>query len=101
MEAQEFVWSDAWLLLSLIYARTPSTRERVQQVGDFINHAFFTDEELEGGIARLIAAGYATEVEALLAPTSLLLDWYQPVGPATRRSVSADLKRVERFLGIR
>lgn len=34
-----FEWSDAWVLLSLIYAQAPAAREHLRLVGDSINHA--------------------------------------------------------------
>jgi hypothetical protein len=61
-----FLWSDAWLLLSLIYAREPADRDHLRAVGDFINHAIFTDEELDSGLARLLQAGHATEHDGRL-----------------------------------
>lgn len=96
-----FVWSDAWVLLSLIYARVPSTRPHLRSVGDHINHAVFTEEELEGGIQRLQAAGYATEENDLIQPTQSVLTWYDNAGSAKRRYVRSDMKRVEMFLGLR
>jgi hypothetical protein len=48
-----FEWSDAWLLLSLSYSGEPADREHLRSIGDFINHAIFNDEQLDGGLARL------------------------------------------------
>ena len=59
----QFLSSDAWLLLSLIYAREPAVRDHLRAVGDYINHAIFTNEELEGGLVRLERAGYAIAIE--------------------------------------
>ncbi len=52
-----FVWSDVWVLLALLYAAKPAPRERIRGAGDYINHAVMTDEEFDGGLARLLAAG--------------------------------------------
>jgi hypothetical protein len=62
------VWSDAWLLLSLIYGREPLDRQRIRDIGDYINHAIFTDEEVRGGLRRLLEgkgghSGFARKVE--------------------------------------
>src|SRR4051812_24295870 len=51
--------SDAWLLLSLIYARDFVKRDFLYQIGDHINHAIFTDEELNDGMKPLKGGGYA------------------------------------------
>lgn len=56
-----FVWSDAWVLLSVIYAQKPADRERITATGDYLNHAIMTQDELEGGLRRLSAAGYVSE----------------------------------------
>jgi hypothetical protein len=34
-----FVWSDAWVLLALLYAAKPAPRERIRGAGDYINHS--------------------------------------------------------------
>src|SRR5262249_12990301 len=57
MSASGFLWSDAWVLLALLYAQKPAPRERIRAAGDYINHAVMTDAELDGGLARLAAAG--------------------------------------------
>jgi hypothetical protein len=68
-------------------------------VGDYINHAIFTDEELEGGLGRLKSAGYVIEENDQFQPTQSVLDWYEQAGPK-RRYVHKDLERVKKFLGI-
>jgi hypothetical protein len=52
-----FVWSDAWVLLALVYAAKPAPREGIRAAGDYINHAVMSDEELDGGLNKLLAAG--------------------------------------------
>ncbi|HKO41952.1 MAG TPA: hypothetical protein VJU84_01575 [Pyrinomonadaceae bacterium] len=44
-------WSDAWLLLAIIYAGRDgdATLLRILAAGDFIEHAIFTPDELESG----------------------------------------------------
>jgi len=96
-----FASSDAWLLLSLIYAREPSDRDHLKAVGDYINHAIFNDEELEGGLARLLQAGYAVAKEDRFAPSPPVLAWYTSLTAGkSRTGVLKDLERVERFLGV-
>src|SRR5262245_18473008 len=97
-----FVWSDAWLLLSLIYARDPADRDHLRAVGDYINHAIFSDEELDGGLARLLQAGHAVTNEGRFAPGPWVLAWYTSITAGkSRTAVHKDLERVEKFLGIR
>ena len=54
-----FDWSDGWLLTALWGAGEPVNRERLNQVGDSFNHAYFTDVEVKGGMDRLVSAGLA------------------------------------------
>lgn len=58
-----FVWSDVWVLLALLYAAKPAPRERIRGAGDYINHAAMTDDELDGGLDRLMAAGFASSAQ--------------------------------------
>lgn len=95
-----FLWSDAWLLLSLIYARELADRDHLRAVGDYINHAIFTDEELDGGLERLVRKGHAVTVEDQFAPSREVLDWYTGVTAGkSRTAVHKDLERIRRFLG--
>ncbi|MGC3968499.1 MAG: hypothetical protein QM775_14310 [Pirellulales bacterium] len=96
-----FHTSDAWLLLSLIYAREPSDRDHLRVVGDFINHAIFTDEELDGGLDRLMQAGHAVVEKGRYSPSPQVLAWYDSLTAGKSRTyVSKDLERVEKLLGI-
>ena len=96
-----FVWSDAWLLLSLIYSREPADRERLRSIGDFINHAIFTDEELEGGLRRLQRAGHAVAEGDTYAAAPAVLAWYAAATAGkSRTAVHKDLERVRGFLGV-
>ena len=98
--AGAFVWSDAWLLLAVIYAGRPADRETLRRFGDGINHALLSDEELEGGLQRLQAAEYVAESDQGFQPTPVVLDWYQRNSPPRAR-IHKDLERVEGFLGVR
>ena len=58
----KFNWSDAWLLLSVIYAGGEGADlERIISVGDGIEHAIFNPDELESGLARLVSSGHIKE----------------------------------------
>lgn len=91
--------SDAWLLLSLLYAGYPVDRKRIEEVGDGINHAIFTDKEFKDGIKRLISAGYVNKSNKLYSPTKTVIDWYKKVSPK-RSYIQKDLARIEKFLTI-
>lgn len=97
----EFVWSDAWLLLSLIYGDGPLDLKRICDIGDFINHAIFTQHELQSGLRRLVAHGHATKVDNQYAATPRVMEWYTSITGGKRRTyVFKDLERVEEFLGL-
>ena len=60
----QFVWADAWVLLSIINAKKPVDRKGIVATGDYLNHAIMNPEELEGGLRRLTVAGYVKEEQA-------------------------------------
>ncbi|QIF03786.1 hypothetical protein [Roseimicrobium sp. ORNL1] len=56
----KFLWSDAWLLMSVYFAGprgSVAPLEHVIGAGDYINHSIFTVSELNGGFSRLQRAG--------------------------------------------
>lgn len=72
-----FGWSDAWLLLALIYSGEPADRVRLRTIGDFINHAIF------------------------YSPSAEVLAWYRSTTAGkSRTAVHKDVERVNRFLGL-
>ena len=53
-------WSDAWLLTAAYFTQeNPVSLRGLIGAGDGINHAIFTDDELDHGMTRLTAAGLA------------------------------------------
>jgi hypothetical protein len=53
-------WSDAWLLTAAHFTQeNPVTLRGLIGAGDGINHAIFTDDEIDHGLTRLSAAGLA------------------------------------------
>jgi len=74
----KFKYADAWVLLAVIFASKQggATLTKVIAWGDFINHAIFTLEELQGGIYRLIKAGYITEDNNGYKPTQEIMKSY-------------------------
>ena len=96
-----FVWSDAWLLLSLIYSWEPADRDRLRAIGDFINHAIFTDDELDTGLARLQREGHVIAEGDKYSASPAVFAWYTAsTAGKSRTAVHKDLERVKGFLGI-
>lgn len=83
MSREETIYfaSDAWLLLSIILSAGagPASLEKIIAAGDYINHAIFTEGEMEGGLDRLSRGGYIEEVNGLFKPTSLTLEKYEEI----------------------
>jgi hypothetical protein len=53
-------WSDEWLLTAAYFTEeNPVSLRSLFAAGDAINHAIFTDEEIDHGLTRLEAAGLA------------------------------------------
>src|SRR5207302_5553628 len=51
-----------WLLYSICRAARvqPATLQQIIEAGDAFNHALFTADEVNGGLDRLMRAGYVT-----------------------------------------
>lgn len=73
-----FEYADAWLLLSVIHAyqRGKANLANIIAYGDYVNHAIFSVEELQGGIFRLIRAGYIIDKEGEYIPSSRIMQSY-------------------------
>lgn len=59
MDQSKFTRSDGWLLFTL--SRTYQPLRDIISSGDHYNHAIFTYDELNLGLARLIQNGYAEQ----------------------------------------
>ena len=100
VEKEPFVWSDAWLLLAIIYAGSDGGNiKTIKETGDFINHAIFIDEELEGGFRRLSQAGYIQELNGIYKATPVVWQAYDRNGKP-RRYVYKAVEDMEHFLGL-
>jgi hypothetical protein len=100
--AVTYLWSDAWLLLAILYASREeggASLDQVTAAGDYINHAIFTTDELEGGLGRLSAGGFIKEKKGLFSVTNKVLQAYQKT-TTPRRQVYKELEDMERFLNI-
>jgi len=93
-------WSDAWLLLSIILAASAegATLERIISIGDGINRAIFTFQELDGGLARLYAGGLVRLQDERVFPTESAQQLYERV---SRRggSMLGQMKKLQQKLG--
>lgn len=78
-DSREYNWSDAWLLLAIIYAERygEATPLRVIAAGDFIEHAIFNPDELESGLARLTSGGYIDEKAGVFSLTDKVMGAYE------------------------
>ena len=95
----KFNWSDAWLLLSVIYAGSEGADlERIIAVGDGINHAIFNPDELESGLARLTSSGHIKEKNGVFFATLKIRRAFAKVSPS-RSAIHKDLERVETLIG--
>lgn len=89
----EFKCADAWLLLSIIYAnKNGSTAlSDIIAYGDYINHAIFTTEELEGGLFRLISSGYIIEDGDGYRATDKIMEPYKKLSTIGNKSIYKNL----------
>ena len=95
----EYNWSDAWLLLAIIYAGSGgATLERIIAAGDGINHAVFNPDELEGGLARLTSGGYIKEKSGVFSATDKVMRAYAKT-TTPRRAIHKELEEMEKFIG--
>jgi hypothetical protein len=53
-----FAFSDAWFLTSLLVTSDWSSMKDILAVGDALNHAIFTQDEIDNALKKLIPLGY-------------------------------------------
>ena len=95
----EYNWSDAWLLLAVIYAGNEGANlERIIEVGDGIEHAIFNPDELESGLARLTSSGYIKEKNGVFHATPKVMRAYLKT-TSQRAYIHKDLERIEKLIG--
>ena len=97
---RNYNWSDAWLLLSIIYASESggATLEKIIAAGDYINHAIFSPDELESGFARLTSGGYIKEKRGIFSVAERVMQAYSKT-TSPRRAVHKELKGIEALIG--
>jgi len=95
----EYNWSDAWLLLAVVYAgRDGATLARIIEVGDVIEHAIFNADELESGLARLTSGGYLKEKKGVFFATDKVRRAYAKT-TSPRRAIHKEVEDMEKFIG--
>jgi len=74
----QYVACDAWLLLSIILAAAndDASLEEIVAIGDGINHAIFTENEMESGLYRLINGDYVEVMGNFFRPTPKAIEKY-------------------------
>lgn len=80
MKRLKFLWSDGWLLAAIFSAQRAEGSATLDQVlahGDGLNHSMFNLDELESGIARLIAAGLIREESESFNPIGEAEEWFR------------------------
>ena len=94
--------SDAWLLLSIIFAAgtDKASLERIIAIGDGINHAIFTEEEMEGGLYRLSRGGYIEDINGFFKPTSIALKKYNEI-LKKKKGLLKQMELLREFIGAR
>lgn len=77
----KYRWTDAWLLLSIIYGSgaRPATLQDIVAAGDGINHAIFNNEEIESGLYRLTYGKWVTESPSGFVPRENTLAAYNAI----------------------
>ena len=70
----EFLWSDAWLLEAIVVASSSGKGSLTEIIGaaDAINHAILCDDEIHGGLVRLVAGGFIDDDQGRFRPTALV-----------------------------
>lgn len=97
-----YLWTDAWLLLSILIAPTdgPADLRSIISAGDYIDRSIFRSEELESGLYRLTRGGYIEEVKSGFVPTLAARDAYERIARETR-ILRRRLKALKSYLGVR
>ena len=70
---RRYRWTDAWLLAAIDRASKDQAAQlwQIIDVGELLNHALFTDEEIESGLTRLTQGGWIVERNGQFSTTNL------------------------------
>ena len=77
--SDEYQWSDIWLLQSIILGGGDNGADlcTIISTGDGLNHAIFTNDELESGFSRLTSGGLIFEKNTIFSPTEKAREIYK------------------------
>ena len=91
-------WTDAWLLTAACMTEeNPVSLRSLFAAGDAVNHALFTDEELNTGMTKLTAAGLAEWDGEAIVLTDAGIHLYEQAAGRTRYMLQA-MENVESAL---
>lgn len=101
-EQLQFEASDAWLLLAIILAagNNVASLEEIVAAGDGINHAIFTEDEMESGLYRLRSGGYIEESNGSFGPSSTTSNQYKAIHATSKVSLK-QLNLISDFIGAK
>ena len=96
----QYQWSDAWILLAIIYAgkEEAATLSEVVGAADYIQHAIVTFQELEGALARLTKNQLIIDNDGRYSPSGKIITFYKST-TKPRRPVLKEQGDVQRFIG--
>ncbi len=96
--SEQFVRSDAWILLSIIYCGNQGgDLHTIINAADYINHAIPTDEELNGAIYRLTQRKMITKQSGKFKATDKVMNAYS-LTHTERRTALKEVKDMETYL---
>jgi hypothetical protein len=91
-------WTDAWLLTAACMTdENPVSLRSLFAAGDAVNHALFTDEELNTGMTKLTAAGLADWNGEAIVLSDAGINLYDQAAGKTRYMLQA-MENVESAL---
>jgi hypothetical protein len=95
MSSVPFQWSDAWLLHAVLLAagERDAALDEVIGAADMLNKAMLTFDELDGGIARLEAAGFVSIVAGRFRLSETGRALYRQLSPGSGRRASEAIRR--------
>lgn len=98
---EQFVWSDAWILLAIIYTgKEGGDISTIIKVADYINHAVPSDKELKGALARLKRSGIIKEFDGRYKASAKTIRAYTRTHTPGRTALK-EVADMEIFLGIK
>lgn len=97
---KRFVWSDAWILLAVIYADGQGCDlDNLIKIADYINHAIPTKVELNGAIVRLTQAKMIKESKGKFKAAAKVMKAYSRTH-TPRRTALKEVEDMEKFLSV-